>query len=46
LESYHISERLVTQYVDDLLEPIDYREVNRLIQKDIEFSKNFLEAQI
>jgi hypothetical protein len=46
LESYHISERLVTQYVDDLLEPIDYREVNRLIQKDIEFSKNFPEAQI
>ena len=46
LESYHISERLITQYVDDLLEPIDYREVNHLIQKDIEFSKDFLKAQI
>ena len=46
LESYHISERLVTHYVNDLLEPIDYREVNHLIQKDIEFSKDFLKAQI
>ena len=46
LKSYHISERLVTQYADYLLESIDYSEINQIMMKDIDFSKNFLKTQI
>ena len=42
LMSYNIVGRLVTSYSASLLNPIDYRVVNPLLQKDINDSKEFL----
>lgn len=42
LMSYNIADRLVTSYSASLLNSIDYRIVNPILQKDIDDSKSFL----
>ena len=42
LMSYNMADRLVTGYSASLLNSIDYKVVNPLLQKDIDDSKSFL----
>lgn len=46
LETYHLEERMVSPHAALPLTPIDYQEVRLLLQKDINYSKDFLEKTL
>lgn len=46
LTSYGISERLVTRHSDTLLKSVDYRKIASMLQRDIAYSKDFLQSQL
>ena len=46
LEGYHLEERMVSAYAALPLASIDYQEVRILLQKDIDYSKDFLEKAL
>ena len=46
LSNYGLEERLVAGYSKELLNPIDYRLVRPQVQKDIEYSKEFLNQSL
>ena len=46
LSNYELEERLVAGYSEKLLNPIDYQQVRPQVQKDIEYSKGFLNQSL
>ena len=46
LSNYELEERLVAGYSEKLLNPIDYQLVRPQVQKDIEYSKGFLNQSL
>ena len=46
LEGYHLEERMVSAYAALPLASIDYQEVRILLQKDIDYSKDFLKKTL
>ena len=46
LQDLSLEKRLVTGYIDYIIDPIDYLKVCGLIQKEIDYSKDFLEKYI
>lgn len=46
LSNYKLEERLVIGYSEKLLNPIDYQQVRPQVQKDIEYSKDFLNQSL
>ena len=46
LSNFELEERLVAAYSEKILNPIDYQLVRPLVQKDIEYSKEFLNQSL
>ena len=46
LSNYELEERLVAGYSENILKPIDYQQVRPQVQKDIEYSKEFLNQSL